>query len=67
MDDSKFEKLEKGQNIKGSFDREFEKPVWFDEKKFEEGKKFYGDHAAACGFSMFVSLISGTVWNVPPI
>ena len=61
MDDSKFEQLVKGQNIKGSFDREFEKPVWFDEKKFEEGKKFYRDHAAACGFSMLVSLISGTV------
>ncbi len=61
MDDSKFKNLMEGLNKKGSFDRDIEKPVWFNEKKFEEGKKFYRDHVAACGFSMMVSLISGKV------
>ena len=59
MDESKFESLLKGVNKKGSFDREFKKPDWFDERRFEDGKQFYKDHVAACSFSMLVSLISG--------
>jgi hypothetical protein len=46
--------------ISGNFDvSNFEKPPWFDEKLFEDGKKFYSKFQVGCSFSMLVSLIMG--------
>jgi len=54
---SKLGDILNGVDKKGAFDQSFEKPPWFDEKMFEQGRAFYKKYQFACVFSNVVNLV----------
>ena len=53
------QKFEKGLHHEGKFNQEFQKPKWFDQKLFDEGRQFMYKYELACGISSLISLILG--------
>jgi len=49
-DDSRFKKILEGSKEKGLFEGPLTKPDWYDDERFQNGRKYYKNHVAACMF-----------------
>ena len=50
IDESRFKKILEGSKEKGHFDGPLTKPDWYDDARFQNGRKYYKNHVAACMF-----------------
>jgi len=42
------QRIESGIEVKGEFDCKLEKPEWFDQELWEQGRAFYHEYSGSC-------------------
>lgn len=53
------QRIESGIEVKGEFDCKLEKPEWFDQELWEQGRAFYHEYSHGTAVSSLISLIFG--------